>query len=102
MKKTICCALLALVATFAHTTENRPEITGIDHVDFYTTAPEANRDFYTVSLGLNAAEPSEPDQAERFMIGTQWVGYSPAPAPKATSRMDHIAFRTDNCEALRR
>ena len=36
------------------------------------------------------------------MIGTQWVGYSPAPAPKATDRMDHIAFRTDNCEALRR
>jgi catechol 2,3-dioxygenase-like lactoylglutathione lyase family enzyme len=35
------------------------------------------------------------------MIGSQWVGYSPAPDPKATNRMDHVAFRTDDCERLR-
>jgi catechol 2,3-dioxygenase-like lactoylglutathione lyase family enzyme len=30
------------------------------------------------------------------------VGYSPAPDPKATDRMDHVAFTTDNIAALRR
>src|SRR5438046_9234026 len=29
------------------------------------------------------------------------VGYSPAPDPKATDRMDHVAFRTEDCAALR-
>jgi catechol 2,3-dioxygenase-like lactoylglutathione lyase family enzyme len=36
------------------------------------------------------------------MIGTQWVGYSAAPDAKATDRLDHVAFATDNIVALRR
>jgi catechol 2,3-dioxygenase-like lactoylglutathione lyase family enzyme len=36
------------------------------------------------------------------MSGGQWVGYSPAPDPKSTDRMDHVAFTTDNIGALRR
>jgi catechol 2,3-dioxygenase-like lactoylglutathione lyase family enzyme len=36
------------------------------------------------------------------MSGKQWVGYSPAPDPKATDRMDHVAFTTDNIAGLRR
>ncbi len=38
----------------------------------------------------------------RYMAGKQWVGYSPAPDPKATDRMDHVAFTTDNIVGLRR
>jgi catechol 2,3-dioxygenase-like lactoylglutathione lyase family enzyme len=52
-------------------------------------------------LGLASAGPIEPGQTQRFMVGTQWVGYSPAPDAKATDRMDHLAFRTNDCAALR-
>jgi catechol 2,3-dioxygenase-like lactoylglutathione lyase family enzyme len=99
MKTIVPFMLLIFATTFAQSAD-RPKISGIDHVDFYTTAPEANKDFYTGTLGLEAADPSEPGQTERFMIGTQWVGYSPAPASKATDRMEHVAFATDNCAAL--
>ena len=80
----------------------RPRILGIDHVSFYTTAPEGVRKLYSELLGLAAATPVEPGGISRYMIGTQWVGYSIAPDPKATDRMDHVAFTTDNIVALRR
>jgi catechol 2,3-dioxygenase-like lactoylglutathione lyase family enzyme len=78
----------------------RPKITGIDHVDFYTTSAELNRHLYNVVLGLEAADPLELGQTQRYVVGTQWIGYSPDPDPKSINRMDHIAFRTDNCAAL--
>ncbi len=83
----------------------RPKITGIDHVAFYTTSADANRKLYRDVLGLVSSsgppDPLEPRQIERFIVGTQWVGYSPAPDLKGTDRMDHIAFRTANCDGLR-
>jgi catechol 2,3-dioxygenase-like lactoylglutathione lyase family enzyme len=102
MKNVILCAvLIAATGAFGQSSVRRPKITGIDHVDFYTTSPEANSHLYTVVLGLAAAAPVEPGETQRFMVGSQWVGYSPAPDPKATDRMDHVAFRTTDCEALR-
>ena len=80
----------------------RPHILGIDHVSFYTTAPEGVRKLYGVVLGLAAADPVENGNSVRYMVGTQWVGFSPAPDPKATDRMDHVAFATDNIIALRK
>lgn len=80
----------------------RPRILGIDHVVFYTTAPEGARKLYSDVLGLAAADPVEAGQSVRYMVGTQWVGYAPAPDAKATDRMDHVAFRTDNIAGLRR
>lgn len=82
-------------------TPKRPKITGIDHVDFYTTSPEANQHLYAIVLGLATASPLEPGQIQRFVIGSQWVGYSPPPDANSTNRMNHIAFKTDDCEALR-
>ena len=80
---------------------HRPKITGIDHVDFYTTDADLNRHLYNVVLGLETADPVEPGQTQRYLVGTQWIGYSPDPDPKSINRMDHVAFRTDNCAALR-
>jgi catechol 2,3-dioxygenase-like lactoylglutathione lyase family enzyme len=79
----------------------RPKITGIDHVAFYTTLPEANRHLYADVLGLASAPALEPGQTMRFLAGIQWVGYGPAPDAKATDRMDHVALRTEDCAALR-
>src|SRR5438270_13324279 len=80
----------------------RPRILGIDHVSFYTTAPDGVKKLYGDVLGLTAAEPVEPGGTLRYLAGAQWVGYSPAPDPKSTDRMDHVAFRTDNIAALRK
>jgi catechol 2,3-dioxygenase-like lactoylglutathione lyase family enzyme len=93
--------VLVCICAYAQQAPKRPKITGIDHVDFYTTDAAANEKLYMSVLGLSRTDPIEPGQTQRFMVGTQWVGYSPAPDPKKTDRMDHVAFRTDDSEALR-
>jgi catechol 2,3-dioxygenase-like lactoylglutathione lyase family enzyme len=99
---TVAWVLFALPAFSQTRAVERPRILGIDHVSFYTTAPEGVRRLYSGLLGFASATPAEPGGLERYMIGTQWVGYSSAPDPKATDRMDHVAFATDNIAALRR
>jgi catechol 2,3-dioxygenase-like lactoylglutathione lyase family enzyme len=109
MNRTIVLVLTAwaCVQAFAQqAAPTRPKITGIDHVAFYTTSPDANRHLYADVLGLASQPPIESGQTQRFLVGfeaarMQWVAYSPAPAPKAADRMDHVAFRTDDCVALR-
>jgi catechol 2,3-dioxygenase-like lactoylglutathione lyase family enzyme len=105
MKLVRLCIALVLGSALARSAD-RPKITGIDHVAFYTTAPEATKMFYTSVLGLQAwssvPPPIEPGEKERFTIGTQWIGYSAAPDPKSNNRLDHVAFVTGNCIALRR
>ena len=83
-------------------TPSRPHITGIDHVAFYTTNADGVKKLYAETLGLSSADPIEAGETIRFMSGKQWVAYSPAPDPKATDRMDHVAFATDNIAGLRR
>lgn len=101
MHRFIFCALLFTTMCFGQKGAHRPKITGIDHVDFFTTNPDGNRHLYVTLLGLEAVTPVEDKQTQRFRIGSQWVGYSPAPDSSATDRMDHVAFRTDDCAALR-
>jgi len=105
MKKLAILLVLPLlqVSSYSQTkTTVRPHILGIDHVSFFTTAPEGVRKLYGDLLGLAAATPVEPGGSVRYMIGAQWVGYGPAPDAKSTDRMDHVAFTTDNIVALRK
>ncbi len=104
MKIPTLALVLAAFATsaFPQTPAARPRITGIDHVSFYTTAPDGVKKLYGDVLGFASAAPVEAGGTVRYMVGTQWVGYSAAPDPKATDRMDHVAFTTDNIVALRR
>jgi catechol 2,3-dioxygenase-like lactoylglutathione lyase family enzyme len=102
MKRIVCWTFILTTAGFAQQTAvQRPKITGIDHVDFYTSNVEANNRLYAEVLGLPSALPLEAGQLQRFVIGKQWVGYSAAPDAKATNRMDHVAFSTEDCDALR-
>jgi catechol 2,3-dioxygenase-like lactoylglutathione lyase family enzyme len=99
---------LAIVCSFAvlqicaqgQTATERPRILGIDHVSFYTTAPDGVKRLYGDMLGLASAVPVEPGGTVRYLVGRQWVGYSPAPDPRSPDRMDHVALRTDNITAL--
>lgn len=105
MKNLVFSLLIVTLTVSAMSQEHassRPRILGIDHVSFYTTAPDGMKKLYAGTLGLASADPVEPGGSVRYMIGNQWVGYSPAPDPKATDRMDHVAFATDNVVALRR
>lgn len=105
MKKMILLLSAILTASSAFSQKEapkRPRITRIDHVSFYTTNPDAVKKLYVDILGLPAAAPIESGETTRYMSGAQWVGYSPAPDPKATDRMDHVAFTTDNIAGLRR
>jgi catechol 2,3-dioxygenase-like lactoylglutathione lyase family enzyme len=93
--------IFAVGATAQTASASRPRILGIDHVSFYTTAPEGVQKLYGGVLGLASAPAVEPGGTTRYMVGAQWVGYSAAPDAKATDRMDHVAFTTDNIVALR-
>jgi catechol 2,3-dioxygenase-like lactoylglutathione lyase family enzyme len=93
--------VFAICAQSQTSAVNRPRITGIDHVSFYTTDAAGVKALYSVTLGLASAEPVEAGGLVRYMVGTQWVGYSAAPDPKATDRMDHVAFTTENVAELR-
>src|ERR1041385_249835 len=105
MKSYLALALLLVspVISAQQSAAVRPKITGIDHVVFYTTKPDANANFYMSKLGLASTESSEPGQTTQFLInmGAQWVGYGPAPDSASANRLDHVAFRTDHCEVLR-
>lgn len=99
-------AVLALVfSTICASTQTiaggRPKILGIDHVSFYTTSPDGVKALYSGTLGLASSDPIETGGLTRYMVGGQWVGYSTAPDPKSPDRMDHVAFKTDNVNALR-
>ncbi len=84
------------ICAHAQSTVARPRILGIDHVSFYTTQPDGAKGVYGGTLGLASAEPVESGGLVRYMVGRQWVGYSSAPDPKATDRMDHVAFTTND------
>jgi catechol 2,3-dioxygenase-like lactoylglutathione lyase family enzyme len=95
-----CCLFFATCCLAQQAAPHRPKITGIDHVVFYTTAPEANLRFYAL-LGLESFPPIEAGQIQRFRVGSQWVEYEAAPDAKSSNRLDHLAFRTDDAEGLR-
>ena len=104
MRTTLALALLG-IASLALAGQNgldRPKITGIDHVAFYTTAPEGVTHLYHDELGLAGSNPLEPGEILRYGVGKQWVAFSAAPDPQALDRMDHVAFASDDIAGLKR
>jgi catechol 2,3-dioxygenase-like lactoylglutathione lyase family enzyme len=103
MKFILALALLGIasLALGGQEAPPRPKITGIDHVAFYTTAPEGVAHLYHVVLGLSGAGPVEPGETLRYLVGNQWVGFSAVRDAHAPNRLDHVAFATDNVAALK-
>jgi catechol 2,3-dioxygenase-like lactoylglutathione lyase family enzyme len=103
MKATLVLALMGIASVaLGQDAWDRPKITGIDHVAFYTTAPEGVAHLYHSLLGLPSANLVEPGETLRYIVGSQWVGYGAAHDPQALDRMDHVAFATDQIGALKR
>jgi catechol 2,3-dioxygenase-like lactoylglutathione lyase family enzyme len=88
------------ISAQGQTSVQRPHILGIDHVSFYTTAPDGVKNLFGNILGLASESPVEAGGSVRYIVGSQWVGYSPAPDPKTSDRMDHVALATDDIVAL--
>jgi hypothetical protein len=59
MKKLIVLLVFTMFHVSAHGQTPRPHILAIDHVSFYTTAPEGVRNLYGDILGLPSAAPVE-------------------------------------------
>jgi catechol 2,3-dioxygenase-like lactoylglutathione lyase family enzyme len=92
--------VLLAICAYSQTSPAKPRILGLDHVSFYTTNSEGVKKLFGNTLGLTSAPPVEPGLI-RYIVGRQWIGYSAAPDPAATDRLDHVAFSTDNAVGLR-
>ena len=81
----------------------RPRITGVSHMAIYTSDPVAAAQFYMNELGAAKEQDQEnPRGAVYRFSDKQFVEVLPLPAQRGLSRMDHVAFRTDDVAALRR
>ena len=77
MRTQLLCAVLALAAVCnGQNNPQRPPITGISHVAFYSSNLAAAKEFYAGLLGL-AVDQSRPNV---YHVGMQSVELEPLPA----------------------
>jgi catechol 2,3-dioxygenase-like lactoylglutathione lyase family enzyme len=80
----------------------RPHITGISHLCVYASDPAAAEHFYVAILGARKEhDPEDANGARYYFSSTQYAEVLPLPADHTISRMNHVAFNTDDASALR-
>ncbi|AXC13602.1 hypothetical protein ACPOL_4327 [Acidisarcina polymorpha] len=86
----------------SHAPATRPAITGVSHLAVYATDPIKTADFYQRIVGCEKTSDFEDHPGVRYTFNSaQYVEVLPLPASAGEDRLDHIAFRTANVEALR-
>jgi catechol 2,3-dioxygenase-like lactoylglutathione lyase family enzyme len=99
----ICCSSILSLVAAAQPPAARPKITGISHIAVYATDPIKTAGFYERIVGCEKKADFEDHPGVRYTINTgQYVEVMPLPPTAGTNRLDHIAFRTNNVEAMRR
>jgi catechol 2,3-dioxygenase-like lactoylglutathione lyase family enzyme len=99
MRNHLLLAVLAFTAVCGgQTNPQRPPITGISHVAFYSSNLGAAKDFYAGLLGL-ATEPSRPNL---YHVGSQAVELEALPPNHGTDLISHVAFATSDVEGVRK
>jgi catechol 2,3-dioxygenase-like lactoylglutathione lyase family enzyme len=79
----------------------RPRITGISHLCVYATDRAAGDHFYADILGgIKGSDPENPLGVRYYFSATQYAEVLPLPANASISRMDHVAFNTDDAAGL--
>src|SRR5208337_3226826 len=80
----------------------RPRITGISHIAIYASNPAATDSFYSEIIGaVKLPDPENPKGARYALNATQFIEVLPLPPDAGINRLDHIAWKTDDAEALR-
>jgi catechol 2,3-dioxygenase-like lactoylglutathione lyase family enzyme len=101
--------LLSAALLFASPTLNaqtqvtpRPHILGVSHLCVYASDPAASEHFYAAQLGATKGPDPETRAGSRFYFSpTQFVEVIPLPAEHSLSRIDHVAYLTDDVTAMR-
>jgi catechol 2,3-dioxygenase-like lactoylglutathione lyase family enzyme len=94
--------LLGGTGALAQQTVSRPRITGISHLCVYSSDPAATEHFYVDILGARkGADPEDAKGVRYYYSPTQYTEVLPLPADHTISRMDHVAFNTDDAAGLR-
>jgi catechol 2,3-dioxygenase-like lactoylglutathione lyase family enzyme len=95
--------LSSLNLALAHGQPARPRITGISHISVYSSSAPASEHFYVHDLGaFKAPDAQDPSGVRYYFNPTQFVEVLPLPASQdSVGRLDHVAFDTDNAEAVR-
>lgn len=99
------CAACFLLSSLHAQTPQRPKILGLAHVAFFAHDFDASRNFYSEFLGFDEVFPlKNPDGTPSmtfFKINDhQYIELFPEKTA-GSDRLSHIAFETDNAEALR-
>ncbi len=80
----------------------RPEITAISHMCVYASDPAASEHFYTTILGAaKGSDPEDHDGTRYYFSPTQFVEVLPLPTQHGMSRIDHVAYLTDDVNRMR-
>lgn len=100
MRKLVFFLSLLMAATICHgqAAGQRPPITGIAHVAFYSSNLDAAQKFYDGLLGL----PIQPPGSHDYLVGTQSVELEPIPAGHGHDLIAHVAFATPDAEGMRK
>ena len=99
MRKILALAVLASAATcLGQNAPQRPQVTGISHVAFYSTNLTGAKDFYGGLLGL-WADPSRPNA---YHVGAQMVELEALPPGHGHDLIAHVAFATPDAEGMRK
>src|SRR6516162_6641223 len=85
-------------ACLAQSGPQRPPITGVSHVAFYSSNLEGARKFYNGLLGL----VTQPPQSSDYQVGMQSVELEPLPAGHGHDLIAHVAFATPDAEGVRK
>ncbi len=99
-----CIVLSTLSAvTNAQSIAGRPRITGVSHLSAYSSDRSKTESFYVHDLGaVKRDDPENPAGVRYYFSPIQFVEILPLPAGYTSiNRLDHVAFNTDNAEALR-
>ncbi len=94
---------VALGAGRAEAAPPRPPITGVSHIAVYSADMEKSEHFYVHDLGgAKLPDPEDPNGVRYYFSPVQFVEVLPLPEGAGKNRLDHVAFRTADAEALRR
>ena len=103
----IVCLWVSSLPLIGQPSSARPKITGISHIAVYATDGLKTADFYQRIVGCEKMPDFEDHPGIRYTFTDyQYVEVMPMPKDagpdRVTVRLDHIAFSTNNVEAMRR